>query len=172
MVTSTPSPSNPQSVQHTSNLSDRSNPYPCMPWYSCSIWCYLCKIGCYQHPRWCYHHTVWRYWILIQRFPCLDREMWGSTGKASPSAPYLEWGIKQSSVLSGSRCVGPQARVVTVPAHAVSFNEDRRRRWLRVNYNLMLESNTISPFITPQCHGLTGSHQLVKGTHVEKAMLR
>lgn len=36
----------------------------------------------------------------------------------------------------------------------------------------MLESNTISPFITPQCHGLTGSHQFVKGTHAEKAMLR
>lgn len=35
----------------------------------------------------------------------------------------------------------------------------------------MLESNTISPFITPQCHGLTGSHQLVKGTHAERAML-
>lgn len=67
---------------------------------------------------------------------------------------------------------GPRARVVTVPVHAVCFNEDRRGRWWRVNYNLMLESNTISPFITPQCHGLTGSHQFVKGTHAEKAMLR
>lgn len=67
---------------------------------------------------------------------------------------------------------GPRARVVTVPVHAVCFNEDRRGRWWRVNYNLMLESNTISPFITPQCHGLTGSHQFVKGTHTEKAMLR
>lgn len=67
---------------------------------------------------------------------------------------------------------GPQARVVTVPVRAVCFNEDRRGRRWRVNYNLMLESNTISPFITPQCHGLTGSHQLVKGTHAEKARLR
>ncbi|CAB1432542.1 unnamed protein product [Pleuronectes platessa] len=33
----------------------------------------------------------------------------------------------------------------------------------------MLESNTISPFITPRCHGLTRSHQLVKATHAERA---
>lgn len=33
----------------------------------------------------------------------------------------------------------------------------------------MLECNTISPFITPKCHGLTRSHQLVKGAREENA---
>lgn len=126
-------------------------------------------MGCYQHLRWYYHHTELRYWILIHSFLCLDGEVWGSVAKVSPC------GLLRT--LLSFMCDGPtsapphtvpQARVVTVPAHAARFNEDRRGRWLRVNYSLMLESNTISPFITPQRHGLTGAHQLVKGTHVEQ----
>lgn len=141
---------------------------------SCPSRCYLCKMGCYQHPRWCYHHTEGRYWILIHNFPCLDGKMRGSAAKASPSVVYsgLNWAFcfmvpSRAPPPLSTPPRPPQARVITVPAHAVCFNENRKGRWLRVNYSLMLESNTISPFITLQRHGLTGSHQLVKGTRVE-----
>lgn len=128
-------------------------------------------MGCYQYPRWCYHNTVWRIWNLIQSPPRRGRDMGGFAGKASPSMACLGWGIEWSFMFGSAGCVAPHW-VVTVPVHAVCSNEDRRRRWWRVNYNLMLESNTISPFITPQCHGPTGSHQIVKGTHAEKATPR
>lgn len=142
-----------------------------MQWYPCSIGCYLCKMGCYQYPK-------------MMLSPYSVEILDSNSQHPLPRQRYMRLCRQSQSICGLLRMrdwmklyalwfwlCGPQARVVTVPVHAVCFNEDRRGRWWRVNYNLMLESNTISPFITPQCHGLTGSHQLVKGTHAEKATL-
>lgn len=146
-----------------------ANPHPSMQWYPCSIWCYLCKMGCYQYPE-----------MMLSPYSV---EILVSNSQPSPLRQRYVRLCRQSLSICGllrmrdwkELCAvwlwlcGPQARVVaTVPVHAVSFNEDRRGRWWRVNYNLMLESNTISPFITPECHGLTGSHQFVRGSHAER----
>lgn len=104
-----------------------------MRWYSCCIWRYLRKVGFYQD---------------------LHGAAWSSAGKASPSEAYL--GLREALMLWFWPC-GPRARVSALPFHAGCFNEDGRRRWWRVNYNLMLESKTISPFITPRRRGLTRS---------------